>query len=120
MSSCPQPLAIALWTAFKELLPVRTDTHPIQCHNPRVSDEIIFYALLKCLTLGPPYVAAAAPGYSERTIRRRRDEWISLGLFELLHQLVVDAYADVAGLDLDVVVVNGCHNPAPGGGKRCR
>ncbi len=38
---------------------------------------------------------------SATTLRRRRDEWAALGLFEELRLAALDAYEAMTGLDLD-------------------
>jgi hypothetical protein len=54
---------------------------------------------------------------SATTLRRRRDEWIALGLGERLHLLVLSAYDRMIGLALDNVAVDGCITKASCGGQ---
>lgn len=117
MTSLPSSVVAALWSAFEPLLPEHRDTHPYGGHNPRTPDRTVFEALCEVLALGTPYADAERPGCTSRTIRRRRDEWDALGLFEHLHELCIAAYAEVVGLDLEVVSVDGCICQAPGGGE---
>jgi transposase len=54
---------------------------------------------------------------SATTLRRRRDEWIALGLAEQLRLAVLAAYDRLFGLELDQLVVDGCITKAPCGGQ---
>ena len=54
---------------------------------------------------------------SATTIRRRRDEWITAGIFKQLEQICLEAYDRIVGLDLDDVAVDGCIVKAPCGGE---
>jgi hypothetical protein len=54
---------------------------------------------------------------SATTLRRRRDEWIALGLAEQLHLLVLSAYDRMIGLALDTLAVDGCITKALCGGQ---
>jgi hypothetical protein len=57
---------------------------------------------------------------SESTLRRRRDEWIELGLVERLRLVVVlDAYDRFVGLECsEVAAVDCCLTKAPCGGEK--
>ncbi len=76
----------AVWVAFAAHLPERPeDRHPLGCHRPRVSDRQCFEAILFRLVTGCSWDVAGRLGKgSETTLRRRRDEWVSAGIFELL------------------------------------
>jgi transposase len=50
-------------------------------------------------------------------MRRRRDEWIRLGIFDQLRLACLDAYEQMVGLDLADVAVDGCTTKAPCGGE---
>jgi hypothetical protein len=54
---------------------------------------------------------------SATTLRRRRDEWIALGLAEQLRLAVLAAYDRMLGLSLDHLAVDGCTTKAPCGGQ---
>jgi len=56
--------------------------------------------------------------FSATTLRRRRDEWISAGVMEMLQGLVLEAYDRIIGLELSDVAVDGCITKAPCGGER--
>ena len=92
-------------------------THPLGCHRLRVPDRIIFDKLLAVLVFGCSYVMIADATCSATTLRRRRDEWITAGVFAALERLVRDSYDRMIGLALADVSVDGCVTKAPGGGQ---
>jgi hypothetical protein len=69
------------------------------------------------LVLGCGYRRIADASCSATTLRRRRDEWIALGLAEQLRLLVLGAYDRLLGLELEHLVVDGCITKAPCGGQ---
>ena len=54
---------------------------------------------------------------SATTLRRRRDEWITLGLAERLRLAVLGAYDRLFGLETEHLAVDGCTTKAPCGGQ---
>jgi transposase len=54
---------------------------------------------------------------SATTLRRRRDEWIALGLAERVRLAVLGAYDRMLGLGLAHLAVDGCITKAPCGGE---
>jgi hypothetical protein len=54
---------------------------------------------------------------SATTLRRRRDEWIALGLAERVRLAVLAAYDRLLGLELAHLAVDGCITKAPCGGE---
>jgi hypothetical protein len=50
-------------------------------------------------------------------MRRRRDEWTRLGVFDRLRLAALDAYDTMIGLDLADLCVDGCITKAPCGGE---
>jgi hypothetical protein len=54
---------------------------------------------------------------SATTLRRRRDEWIILGVADQLHRLALAAYDRMHGLDLEHLAVDGHITKAPCGGQ---
>jgi hypothetical protein len=54
---------------------------------------------------------------SESRMRRRRDEWIELGVMRL-REICLDAYDHLIGLELSEVAVDGCVTKAPCGGQK--
>jgi len=106
-----------IWDQFRALLPERVVTHPLGCHRPRIADRIVFDKLVLVLVSGLGYDKVADTTCSATTLRDRRDEWITAGIFAQLEQLCLEAYDRVVGLDLDDVCVDGCIVKAPCGGE---
>jgi hypothetical protein len=75
----------------------------------------VFDKLIQVLRFGS-YQAIADSTCSAATIRNRRDEWITAGLFAQLKQIALDAYDRIIGLLLDNIAIDGCITKAPGGG----
>ena len=73
-----------IWEQFCALLPERDVDHPLGCHRSRVPDRVIFEKLVQVLVFGCAYWRISDEGCSATTLRRRRDEWIELGL-SLIH-----------------------------------
>jgi transposase len=113
----PSSVIAPLWDQFSALLPERVDTHPWGCHRPRIPDRIVFDKLIQVLVLGAAYERIADSTCSATTIRRRRDEWITAGVFDQLEQLALGAYDKIVGLDLGDLTVDGCITKAPCGGE---
>lgn len=110
----------AIWAAIEPLLPVPDTSHPLGCHNPRVADEVCFRGILIRLVTGSSWTdIEAIMGHvvSDTTLRRRRDEWIDAGVFDLLAAEALAAFDRIIGLDLDVVAVDGSIHKAPYGGE---
>jgi transposase len=110
-----------LWAQFAALLPVHPDidpTHPLGCHRRRIPDREIFAHVVDALVHGSGYERIASPGCSDRTIRRRVQEWAAAGLMPQLHALVLAQYDRLIGLDLRQVCVDGCITKAPAGGAQ--
>jgi hypothetical protein len=57
---------------------------------------------------GCAYERIADESCSESTLRRRRDEWIELGLMENFREISLDAYDPLIGLELADLAVDGC------------
>ena len=97
-------------------VPEHVDTHPLGCHNPRIGDRIIFDKLVQVAVLGAAYDRIADSICSATTIRRRRDEWITAGIFQRLEQIRLESHDRIVGLNLADVTVDGCIVKAPFGG----
>jgi transposase len=102
---------------FLALLPARVDDHPLGCHRPRIDDAVVFDKLVEALVFGAGYERIGDAACSATTMRRRRDEWIRLGIFDALRLAALDAYDKMVGLDLADVAVDGCTTKAPCGGQ---
>jgi hypothetical protein len=77
----------------------------------------VFDKLIQVLVFGCGYRRIADATCSATTLRRRRDEWINLGLAERLRLAVLGAYDRLFGLELEHLVVDGCITKAPCGGQ---
>jgi transposase len=102
---------------FLALLPPHVDDHPLGCHRPRIDDAVVFDKLVEALVFGAGYERIADAACSATTMRRRRNEWIRLGIFDRLRLACLDAYERMVGLDLADVCVDGCTTKAPCGGE---
>ena len=117
MPALPSSVLEPLWVQIQALLPTRPDTHPLGCHRPRVPDRVVFDKLIQVLVFGCGYRRIADHTCSATTLRRRRDEWITLGVAEQLRLLVLVAYDQLFGLELEHLSVDGCITKAPCGGQ---
>ena len=114
-----QPYIIEpIWEQFSALLPERKIDHPLGCHRRRIPDRVVFEKLVEILAFGCAYWRIADGSCSESTLRRRRNEWIELGLMEQLREISLDAYDRLIGLELGDVAVDGCATKAPCGGEK--
>jgi transposase len=114
----PPYLLEPIWRQFEALLPEHRADHPLGCHRPRIPDRIVFEKLVEVLVFGCAYERIADGTCSESTLRRRRDEWIELGVMERLRQICLDAYDRLIGLELSEVAVDCCVSKAPRGGEK--
>jgi transposase len=107
-----------IWEQFSALLPEREVDHPLGCHRPRIPDQVVFEKLLQVLVFGCAYWRISDELCSDTTLRRRRDEWIDLGVMDALRELVLEVYDRFIGLELSDVAVDGCITKAPCGGEK--
>jgi transposase len=108
-----------IWEQFEALLPERRETnHPLGCHRSRIPERVVFGKLVEILVFGCAYWRIADESCSESTLRRRRNEWIGLGLMERLREISLEAYDRFIGLELSDVAVDGCITKAPCGGQK--
>jgi hypothetical protein len=107
-----------IFEQFCSLLPERKTNHPLGCHKPRIPDRVVFEKLVQILVFGCAYERIADDSCSESTLRRRRDEWIELGVMERLREISLDAYDRLIGLELSEVAVDCCITKAPCGGEK--
>jgi transposase len=109
----------AAWAAVEALVPAPPRTHPLGCHRRRVPDRVCFEAMLVRLVTGCSWVVAerlTGGVVSDTTLRARRDEWITAGVFNHLAEQALDAYDRIIGLDLTNTAIDGSQHKAPGGG----
>ena len=117
MPAVPLFIIDPLWSQFAALIPPVVDEHPLGCHRPRIPDRVVCDKLVQVLVLGASYEKISDTSCSATTIRRRRDEWITAGIFTALKQICLDAYDRIVGLDLEDMCVDGCIVKAPYGGE---
>jgi transposase len=113
----PSSILEPLWVQVAALLPARQDTHPLGCHRQRIADRVVFDKLVQVLVFGCGYRRIADHACSATTLRRRRDEWIALGVAEQLRLAVLGAYQRLFGLQTEHLAVDGCITKAPCGGE---
>jgi transposase len=113
----PSSILEPLWVQVAALLPTRQVHHPLGCHRPRIADRVVFDKLIQVLVFGCGDRRIADATCSATTLRRRRDEWIALGLADRLRCAVLGAYDQLFGLELDHLAVDGCITKAPWGGE---
>jgi transposase len=106
MPALPSSILEPLWVQFAALLPTRQVHHPLGCHRRRIPDRVIFDKLV-----------IADQACSATTLRRRRDEWITLGLADRLRLAVLGAFDRLFGLELEHLAVDSCITRAPCGGQ---
>ena len=117
MPAVPSCILDPLREQFLALLPPHIDEHPLGCHRPRIDDRIVFDKLVEALVFGAGYERLGDASCSASTMRRRRDEWIRLGVWDRLRLACLDAYDQMIGLDLADLAVDGCTTKAPCGGE---
>ena len=117
MPALPPSILEPLWAQFAALLPTRQVHHPLGCHRQRIPDRVIFDKLIQILVFGCGYRRIADQTCSATTLRRRRDEWMTLGLADRLQYAVLGAYQRLFGLELNHLAVDGCITKAPCGGQ---
>jgi transposase len=121
--ACPVPalppyIIEPIWEQFCALLPERKTNHPLGCHRSRIPERVVFEKLVQIQVFGCAYERIADASCSESTLRRRRDEWIELGVMEQLREICLEAYDRLIGLELSEVAVDGCVTKAPCGGEK--
>ena len=117
MPAVPSCILDPVREEFLALLPPHFDDHPLGCHRRRIADAVVFDKLVEALVFGAGYERVACPGCSATTLRRRRDEWTRLGVWDRLRLACLDVYDRVVGLDLADLAVDGCITKAPCGGE---
>jgi transposase len=116
----PAWLVEPLWVQFSALLsegPTFDPGHPLGVHRRRLNDRIVFDKLIQVLRFGCSYQAIADTTCSATTIRNRRDEWITLGVFAQLKRIVLECYDRIVGLVPEEISIDGRITKAPGGGE---
>jgi transposase len=110
----------AIWAAFEPLIPDRVDSHPLGCHRPRADDRDCFEVIIVRHATGCSWEDAerlCANKVSDTTVRARRDEWVSAGIFDALATEATAAYDKIIGLDFSDVALDGSSQKSPAGGE---
>jgi transposase len=107
-----------IWQQFEALLPERETDHPLGCHRSRIPERVVFEKLVEVLVFGCAYHRIADDTCSESTLRRRRDEWIELGMMERLRRMCLEAYDRIIGPELSDLAVDCCITKASCGGEK--
>lgn len=118
MPALPPYIIEPIFEQFSALLPEHETDHPLGCHRSRIPERVVFEKLVQVLVFGCAYERIADASCSESTLRRRRDEWIELGVMERLREICLDSYDHLIGLELSEVAVDGCITKAPCGGEK--
>jgi transposase len=109
-----------IWDEIEPLLPTPVDDHPLGCHRPRVPDKICLYGILVRLVTGCSWVVVEhllRGAVSDTTLRARRDEWVSAGVFDRLVEAMLVVYDAKIGLRPAETLVDGSAHKAPCGGE---
>ena len=118
MPAIPPYLIEPIWQQLLALLPERHTNHPLGCHRPRIPDRVVFEKLVQVLVFGCAYEKIADRSCSATTLRRRRDEWIELGVLEALREMALEAYDRMVGLEPSELALDSCITKAPCGGEK--
>lgn len=110
----------AVLAAVEGLVPEPVDQHPLGCHRRRASTRTCLRGIVIRLVTGCSWTdAEALLGFevSDTTLRARRDEWVTAGVFDRLAAEARTAYDRIVGLDLDDVAIDASVHKAPCGGE---
>jgi len=89
----------------------------VGCHRRRIPNLVVFDHVIAALVHGSGYERIATPGCSDRTIRRRLDDWAAAGVGEQVLRTALRGYDHMIGLELDELSVDGSITKSPGGGE---
>lgn len=121
MPTLPSSLLEPVWVQFAAPWPEQPEfdpAHPLDCHRRRIPGRVVFELVIAALVHGSGSERVASNDCSDRTIRRRLRLWADAGLAEQVHELALDAYDRMIGLDLADVSAAGAITKAPCGGDR--
>lgn len=122
MPVVPASVIEPLWVEFAALIgaddrPEYDPAHPLGCHRRRISDRLDFDCVIAALVHGSGYERIAVPGCSDRTIRRRLEQWADWGVSEQVLRSAPAGYDRMLGLDLEDLSVDGSIAKSPCGGE---
>ena len=106
------------WEQIQALLPSRK-SHPLGCHNPRVSDRSAMDAILFVLRTGMQWNALDATGIcSCSSAYRRFREWTDAGVFTNFWRTGLVRYDESKGIDWNWLSMDGAMTKAPLAGSQ--
>ena len=109
----------AVWDQLRDLPPEPVDEHPLGCHRRRVDNRVCFRGILIRLSTGCSWEDAERlidHAASDTTLRSRRSEWLTAGVFDQLFLNALAAYDKIIRLDLAHAAIDGSQHKAPCGG----
>ena len=120
MRALEREVVDVLWETIEPLLPVPAATHPLGCHRRRAPDRVCFWGILIRLVTGSSWVdieAILEHQVSDTTLRARRDEWITAGVFDAVKAEALAGFDRIVGLELEDVALDSSLHKAPYGGE---
>ena len=122
MPLLPASLTEPLWVEFAALIGSTTDpssTRPTRGDATAAGSPTgsVFDHVIAALVHGSGYERIATPGCSDRTIRRRLDDWADAGVGEQVLRPALAGYDQMIGLELDDLSVDGSITKSPCGGE---
>ena len=106
--------------AFEPLIPPVVDHHPLGRHRRRKSNYDCFEVMLVRLVTGCSWEDAerlCGNVVSDTTVRTRRDEWVTAGIYEQFVNEALCAFDKVIGFRFSDVALDGSLHKAPVGGE---
>ena len=86
--------------------------------RPRVLNGVVLRVIWYVLATGVRWADVLAEmGCSGRTAHRRLREWQEAGVWDALHQKLLERLNQARRLDMDIAVIDSTLVPAPGGGE---
>lgn len=116
MPVVPASVIEPLWVEFAALIGADDRPDPLGCHRRRIPDRRVFDCVVAALVHGSGYERIAVPGCSDRTIRRRLEQWANRGVSKQVLRVALDGYDRMLGLDLEDLSVDGSITKPPCGG----
>ncbi len=122
MPLLPASLIEPLWVEFATLIgaaehPEFDPAHPLGCHRRRIPDRVVFDCVIAALVHVSGYERVAVPGCSDRTIRRRLQDWADRGVTKDLLRTALAGHDRMLRLDLEDLSVDGSITKSPCGGE---
>lgn len=119
MRALTRAVVDVIWAAVEPLVARPPARHPLGCHRRRVCDRLCLQGIIWRLVTGCSWQSAEILldcQVSDTTLRSRRDEWVTAGVFDQVAAEALAAWDRVMGLRLDDVCIDGSTHKAPCGG----